>query len=284
MKAKANTQTDTDTATAADSAPASPLDTVSLSGSEVLSLQAPPCIRSTDEESTSTFSVKSRENMTEKDVYGARLQIMDLQKQLLEGLNKPQPMQERDSFCDYLRSVMYRFTPAIWRRCQVEMLQVLQKYQELNDPQQQHTAYVVADPSPSSLQSYSQGNQPCSSSQMWQPPPSQWPSKVTNPTTVWNSQEATWVQQQCQQPVQQSQQCQQPVQQSQQSSQQSHRPSQQSQDGARSSCSAPALLPSTPSQFNTSGQNISGQSSFNLTSFLEMDTGSIETVPITSDN
>ena len=96
--------------------------------------------------------------MTEKDVYGGRLQIMDIQKQLLERLNKPQPMQERDSFCDYLHSVMYGFNPAIWRRCQVEMLQVFQKYKELDDPQQhqqqqqqQQTAYVVADPGPSSV-------------------------------------------------------------------------------------------------------------------------------------
>ena len=89
MKAKANTQTGP--ATAADSATASPLDTVSLSGSDVSSLPAPSCPRSTDEESTGTTLAKSRKNVTEKDVYGGRLQIMDLQKQLLERLNKSQP-------------------------------------------------------------------------------------------------------------------------------------------------------------------------------------------------
>ena len=46
MKAKANTKTDP--ATAAGSASASPLDTVSPSGSDVPPLLAPPCSHSTD--------------------------------------------------------------------------------------------------------------------------------------------------------------------------------------------------------------------------------------------
>ena len=133
--------------------------------------------------------------------------LLVMQQRLLDHL-KPQGDQERLGFAEFVRSTLLSFNQDCWRRCQKDMLQLLMRYIDENETARRSQPISSASnpvPRPSShapavtasayLGASSASYGQASSQHMWQPPPSQWPSHVENPTSVWGSMEPRWMQQ-----------------------------------------------------------------------------------------
>ncbi|XP_078583267.1 uncharacterized protein LOC144865980 [Branchiostoma floridae x Branchiostoma japonicum] len=158
---------------------------------------SPPLATQSDEE---TFPKTSPTDDTEV----TKGNIAELQRQLLNKLSKAEktPMErQKDAFADFMKEATYTFPPPMWLRFQGEVNSLLQKYQlELH---QQSTMQTLHQQQDGFLRSHPPVPIPVPSSQQclpmsWQPHPSQWPGQVNQPTSVWGSQEASWVQQQFQ--------------------------------------------------------------------------------------
>ena len=189
----------------------------------------------------------SRSKSVESSTSASQNQLISLHQELINRLKRPQPIAERDSFADWIRTALHGLDGPLFRKCQVEVTQVLHRYQEMQEQSNQRQQCTSAAPSvapqPSSASSRFSSDAPCAG-RAWQPHPSQWPDRVNNPVSVWNSQDSGWVQQQAQQP-----------QQSQPQQSQGHQASHQDVVSSTPQATGDNSMPSLPSW------NISGLSS-----------------------
>ena len=89
---------------------------------------------------------------------------------------------ERETFVEWMRSVINGLDHGLWRRCQRELTSVLYRYQAENDDWKTEltpAATATATTAASSSQSAS------SSSYQWQPPPHQWPTQPIPSISPW---------------------------------------------------------------------------------------------------
>lgn len=153
---------------------------------------------------TPNQSDTSLESMDTGSIESTRSNIAQLQRQLLNKMSRTEktPLQrQRDAFADFMKEITYTFPPSMWLRFQNEANSLLQKYQlELQhsltsqtsqEHQQQPQQNEFLRPySPAPFQRHSSEHCP---SVGWQPHPSQWPAQTIRPTSVWDSQDASWV-------------------------------------------------------------------------------------------
>jgi hypothetical protein len=142
-------------------------------------------------------------------------QSIQLQEQMLKMMKPAARPSERATYGEWAKTVMEDLDPSLWRQFQQEQSQLLYKYLDLNDrvrpradqqwqqqqwqPDQQQQLGSSQRPQPNQQQWPPDQQQPGSSQQpsQWQPPPQNWPTTV-QPTSVWDSMNATWVQAQMQ--------------------------------------------------------------------------------------
>lgn len=143
--------------------------------------------------STSTYSSASRtlsrsfDDVILADMESSREQLTNLQRELLSRIkNTPEP-NERDAFMEWVKQAVAGLNKTIWRRFQADVQQLVSRYTDMQEQQQQQL-----QPRPDL--SSNKDSDPCS--MQWQPNPSQWPSQVVNTTSVWGSQERAWMHQQ----------------------------------------------------------------------------------------
>ena len=144
--------------------------------------------------------------------------LLILHQELLDRLKRPQPIAERD---EWLRTAFHGMDGPLFRKCQVELTNVVHRYQEMQE-QQSRTAQsgIVGARSTEATSSL-------------------WPHQAVNPGPVWGSQDTVWVNQMSSSQPSQSQ------------DHQAH--------GMRSSSSAPTPVPPSDSlpSFNISGLSMS---------------------------
>ncbi|XP_062591350.1 uncharacterized protein LOC134259658 [Saccostrea cucullata] len=148
---------------------------------------------STSVSSTSTYSRASRtQNRSSDDpiladLASSREQLINLQQELLGRIkNTPEP-NERDAFMEWVKKAVAGLNKSLWRRFQTDVQQLVSRYIDMQEKQQQQIQ-------PRHDLSSNKDSDSCSV--QWQPNPTQWPSQVVNTTSVWGSQERAWVQKQ----------------------------------------------------------------------------------------
>jgi len=87
---------------------------------------------------------------------------------------------ERETFVEWMRSVIYGLDHGLWRRCQRELTSVMYRYQTANDDCKNELTSAATSSSQSA-------------SYQWQPPPHQWPTQPIRNISPWQSQDAYWI-------------------------------------------------------------------------------------------
>ena len=191
--------------------------------------------------------------------YKKQDQILQLSQQLLTQIKPPSADRERTNFSDWVASILHQLPYDLYKTAQRQIWTTLQHVRDEQDRREGNQAsqsQQMQQPKQQQQQQqtmHNQGNQGG-----WQPPPNLWPQQIQGPqVSVWDSQNAVWVQQQV--PGQQI--CQQG------SPQSAQPPSASNQMPATSSASK--QMPTTsgaPSSTPSDSLNLSQQSVFNLSS------------------
>ncbi|XP_034020470.1 uncharacterized protein LOC117505047 [Thalassophryne amazonica] len=130
-------------------------------------------------------------------------QLMAMQQQLLQRM-RPEGNRERLGFVEWVRSTLVSLEHDCWRRCQKDMIRMLMSYIDENDTIRRSACASAPSDAPAPPASSANSCYPGPShapdgqppaQQMWQPQPHQWPAQIQNPTSVFGSMEASWMQQ-----------------------------------------------------------------------------------------
>ena len=120
-------------------------------------------------------------------------EMSEFQEKLLQRL-RPQGNPERETFIEWVRSVVMELPHDAWRRCQKELNQLIYRYIEEGDrykQQQEKQVQVPLEHQAGTSQCFTGRRQPA---ECWQPPPQVWPQHPVGPQeSVWGSQDPAWV-------------------------------------------------------------------------------------------
>ncbi|XP_030850778.1 uncharacterized protein LOC105446734 isoform X2 [Strongylocentrotus purpuratus] len=89
------------------------------------------------ETASSRTKTVSSDEVIAANLAGSREQFTNLQRQLLGRPEKPQEMQERDAFLDWVKQAVAGLDKTLWRNFQREIQQLVNHYVDMQDQQQQ---------------------------------------------------------------------------------------------------------------------------------------------------
>lgn len=140
----------------------------------------------------SKTKVRSADETALADLAGNREQLITMQRDLLERLQKPHEAQERDAFLDWAKLAVAGLEQPLWRRFQRDMQHLVNRYVDMHEHQQLQTNQSAFKPRAGPVSSHDTEPSPV----QWQPADALCPPNIVHPTSVLSSQESAWVQQQ----------------------------------------------------------------------------------------